>query len=74
MENNYVPLTTKIKGYLFEVIIKGKKRQRSAGRLCKKVLIGKPEMLLIKVVFCRMIEWVKEKVGLFFWEYDEKFQ
>ncbi|RRD53600.1 hypothetical protein [Campylobacter rectus] len=25
MKNNYVPLTTKIKGYLFEVIIKGEK-------------------------------------------------
>lgn len=25
MENDYVLLTTKIKGYLFEVIIKGKK-------------------------------------------------
>ena len=25
MENNYVPLTTKIKGYFFKVIIKGEK-------------------------------------------------
>ena len=71
MKNNYVPLTTKIKGYLFEVIIKGEKDSI--------VLVGYVKSLnwqagnVTYQVSILPYDRVGKKVGLFFWEYDEKF-
>lgn len=60
-----MPLTTKIKGYLFEVIIKGEKDSVALVHYAKS-LNWQAGNVTYQGSICRTIEEAKEKIGLFF--------
>ena len=73
MKNNYVPLTTKIKGYLFEVIIKGEKDNVALVQHYAKSLNQQAGNVAYQGSILPYDRGGKKKSWIVFWKYDEKF-